>query len=275
MDQEKSLVVTSMEVKKSKILVVDDEPNVVQALEHFLSAKGYDVVGALNGEDALAILEKETADLILLDVFMPGLKGTDVAKIIKDKYPKTKVMIITGYPYESRGLYKENLYDALLIKPIMLQELYTKLADMLNHKEKSATTIEATKGMKANVLFVKAKLLFITPQIEIYNILSARLKELYYQCENYELDWAGNEKEIAQRLKLSNPDIVLIDSQHVKELGSRFTEILEEAAHKPKETLVYDLSSLTADVNEFTKLTELIRTLCIKNGLIEIKRMEI
>jgi DNA-binding response OmpR family regulator len=72
-----------------KILVVDDEPDVVQLLSARLSSGGYNVLKAYNGKNALAIAKKESPDLIILDIMMPELDGSKTAAILKED-PATK-----------------------------------------------------------------------------------------------------------------------------------------------------------------------------------------
>lgn len=69
-----------------KILVVDDEPVNVQVLENHLSLADYTVFKAQHGDEALAILEKEEINLILLDIMMPRLSGYEVCKIVRRKH---------------------------------------------------------------------------------------------------------------------------------------------------------------------------------------------
>ena len=71
------------------ILVVDDEPEVVQLLSMRLSSEGYNVLTAVNGKEAVNIAKKEKPDLIVLDVLMPEMDGSKAASILKES-PETK-----------------------------------------------------------------------------------------------------------------------------------------------------------------------------------------
>lgn len=74
---------------KNKILVVDDEEDMLDLLELRLAANGYSVVTANNGKDAIRLAKEEHPDLILLDIMMPGMDGSEVAGILRND-PETK-----------------------------------------------------------------------------------------------------------------------------------------------------------------------------------------
>jgi CheY-like chemotaxis protein len=80
-----------------KVLVVDDDPVVGESFNRVLSGKGYAVITAENGEEALAKLESEQYDVVFTDLRMPGMDGLEVAERVKAKQPWTPVVIVTGY----------------------------------------------------------------------------------------------------------------------------------------------------------------------------------
>ncbi|WP_136417896.1 MULTISPECIES: response regulator [Oxalobacteraceae] len=80
-----------------KVLVVDDDPVVGKSFNRVLSDKGYIVITAENGYDALAKLQEEKYDLVFTDIKMPGMNGLEVAERVKAKQPWTPVVIVTGY----------------------------------------------------------------------------------------------------------------------------------------------------------------------------------
>lgn len=119
-----------MEDKRTKILVVDDEPEVASTLKNFLSIKGFEVSEAASGETALRIMENKKFDLVLLDIVMHGIMGSAIAKTIKDKYPATKIIIVTAYPEEGINISKDVIIDGIFIKPFGLEALYDKLLSL-------------------------------------------------------------------------------------------------------------------------------------------------
>lgn len=80
-----------------KVLVVDDDPVVRKSFDRVLSGKGYAVITAENGEEALRKLNEEKYDLVYTDIRMPGMSGLEVAEHVKASRPWTPVVIITGY----------------------------------------------------------------------------------------------------------------------------------------------------------------------------------
>lgn len=82
---------------KRKILVVDDDPVVRKSFDRVLSGKGYAVITAENGEQALQKLNSEKYDMVYTDIRMPGMSGLEVAETVKARQPWTPVVIITGY----------------------------------------------------------------------------------------------------------------------------------------------------------------------------------
>jgi two-component system response regulator HydG len=83
-----------------KILVIDDEAIVRISCERTLASEGWEVRTAGDGNEGISILERESFDLIFLDLKMPDIDGLDVLKIIKKKWAETKVIIISGYSTE-------------------------------------------------------------------------------------------------------------------------------------------------------------------------------
>jgi DNA-binding NtrC family response regulator len=81
----------------NKILVIDDEPIVRTSCERTLAPEGYNVTVAASGKEGLEMLDKETFGLVLLDLKMPDMDGIEVLDNIKNKWPDTKVVMITGY----------------------------------------------------------------------------------------------------------------------------------------------------------------------------------
>jgi two-component system, NtrC family, nitrogen regulation response regulator NtrX len=79
------------------ILIVDDEPSILQSLHGLLADEGFEVSTAANGYEALKFIEQESPDLVLLDIWMPGIDGIETLKEIKKNNPFIQVIIVTGH----------------------------------------------------------------------------------------------------------------------------------------------------------------------------------
>ncbi len=79
------------------ILVVDDEEGICLSLKGILTDEGYDVLTAMSGEECLRLIEDELPDLILLDIWLPGMDGIEVLKVVKSRYPQIQVIMMSGH----------------------------------------------------------------------------------------------------------------------------------------------------------------------------------
>src|SRR3990170_818916 len=121
-----------------KILVVDDTPRNVKLLADLLGVKGYAVVTAASGAEALQKVEAERPDLVLLDVVMPGMSGYDVCRKFREN-PATSVlpvvMVTALDPNQERVKGLEAGADDFLTKPINQAELLARIRSLLRIKE--------------------------------------------------------------------------------------------------------------------------------------------
>ena len=121
----------------SKILVVDDEVKACELLKRFLEMKGYDVIMANNGEDAIEKAKSEKPDVMLLDIRMPGMEGTEVLKRIREFDKDVGIVMVTAVKEEQVG--KEALKagaDEYITKPIDFNYLETTLlVDLVMRKK--------------------------------------------------------------------------------------------------------------------------------------------
>ena len=109
---------------KKRILVVDDEPLVCEAIGMMLSFDGHEVVTAGSGKEALALFERDTFDLVTTDYTMPEMKGDELARALKVRLPGQPVIMITAHA----EMFKNDVVamsgvDQLVSKPFKLQEL--------------------------------------------------------------------------------------------------------------------------------------------------------
>ena len=117
------------------ILIVDDEPSILQTLSGLLSDEGFEVTTAANGYEALKIIEAESPDLVLLDIWMPGIDGIETLKEIKKENPTIQVIIITGHGTIETAVNATKLgaYD-LIEKPLSIDKVIVAINNALNFR---------------------------------------------------------------------------------------------------------------------------------------------
>ena len=79
------------------ILIVDDEESICQTLGGILTDEGHEVIMAASGEEALRVVEEELPNLVLLDIWLPGMDGIEVLKAIKAAHPQIPVVMMSGH----------------------------------------------------------------------------------------------------------------------------------------------------------------------------------
>lgn len=138
----------------SQILIVDDEKNIRLTVGYALEA--YDVTTAVNGEDALQQLQENPADLVLLDLRMPGMDGLEVLTHIARDYPQTRVVILTAHGTV------ENAIDAMKLgaidfvqKPFTPQELRTVVEEVLSRQKLTPPEVPTLQDYETYLQIVK------------------------------------------------------------------------------------------------------------------------
>jgi len=120
--------------KPYKLLIIDDNKEILNALHDFFSKRKYDVVSASDGLDGLKLIEteKQGFDLVITDLVMPNISGVGLISIIKKKFPDTPVIAITGWGEHPEALATEAQADRILEKPFELSELDTLIRELLS-----------------------------------------------------------------------------------------------------------------------------------------------
>ncbi|MBF0225134.1 MAG: response regulator [Desulfobacterales bacterium] len=116
-----------------RVLLVDDEKELISTLSERLSLRGIEADWVTNGEDALKIVEKQSYDLAVLDVRMPKMGGLLLKKELQSKCPEMKFIFLTGHGSEKD--FKKGAEEAgasyYLIKPIKIEALIKKMKEVL------------------------------------------------------------------------------------------------------------------------------------------------
>jgi DNA-binding response OmpR family regulator len=118
-----------------KILIADDEPNIVAAIEFLLQQSGYEVHVAQNGEEALELVEAQVPDLVLLDVMMPKKSGYEVCTRIRERadWRHIKIVMLSAKGREAevnKGLSMGA--DLYVTKPFSTRELMARIRGLLD-----------------------------------------------------------------------------------------------------------------------------------------------
>ena len=118
--------------EKNSILVVDDEDALRTVLSSELESEGYVVATAADGDDAISVLQGKSFDLVLLDIKMPRVDGFEVLRFIKERYPATKVIMLTGFADLKNAIESKKLgAEDFVSKPYDLVDLLTTIERVL------------------------------------------------------------------------------------------------------------------------------------------------
>ena len=119
---------------KPKVLIADDEPNIVISLEFMMKREGFEVIVARDGAQALEVIRREHPRLVLLDATMPGMSGFDVCEAVRAdaEVASTRIVMLTAKGRETdmaRGVGAGA--DAYVTKPFSTRDLVQKVKDLL------------------------------------------------------------------------------------------------------------------------------------------------
>ncbi len=125
--------------KHSHVLVVDDEPTICSLMNVFLTQKGYQVQIANTGEDALVLFQEAYPDIVLLDISMPGMRGIDVLRRMKEINAASGVIMLSAYGDD------ETIQEAMDVgafcyiqKPMELTELNARMQELRQAMQENA-----------------------------------------------------------------------------------------------------------------------------------------
>jgi len=268
-----------------KVLIVDDEKDVTLVLKDFFASKGYEVLAAFNGKEAMGFLGQPGIGLILLDMHLPDMDGIEILKEVKKSYKEAKVVVLTGFSDEYKKEAERLGCDAFLTKPFSVKTLVSVAESVLAGRGKSREEAAALIG-DDNVL-AKARLLFIEPNEIIYSSKLGYFRDSR-QCKGrYQLTAAFTVNEALEKLEEFKPDILLSDISvfRLYKLNDRISNL----KHPVKDIILYGLfpgsngpdkdknisfigglfDSVAAMINpgEMDKLGAIVRRTAIEQGL--------
>ncbi len=199
-----------MKKRDIKILLVDDEPDILEIVGYNLSSEGYQVLTAKNGVDAIAKAKKELPHLIILDVMMPEMDGIEACEKIR-KLPELNNAIITFLTARGEDYSQVAGFDAgaddYITKPIKPKLLVSKVKALLRRFKEEEQTIEDSIVKVGNIIInrdeykiVKGKEEIILPrkEFELLSLLASRPGKVFKREDILDKVW-GNEVIVGGR----------------------------------------------------------------------------
>lgn len=128
----------------TKVLIIEDEPNIADTLAFLLRKEGFDVATAVDGVSGLASFEREGADIVLLDLMLPGMSGSDVCRAIREKSNVPIIMVTAKVDEIDKVVGLEIGADDYVTKPYASRELIARIRAVLRRHstaEESASSV--------------------------------------------------------------------------------------------------------------------------------------
>ena len=198
-----------MKKKDIKILLVDDEPDILEIVGYNLSQEGYKVVKASNGREAIVMAKKERPQLIIMDVMMPEMDGMEACENIR-KIPDLAQVIITFLTARSEDYSQLAAFevgaDDYITKPIKPKLLISKVKALLrrlkNEESKSAETLNIgnIEISREEYKIIKDSIEIVLPrkEFELFYLLASKPGKVFKREEILDKVW-GNEVVVGGR----------------------------------------------------------------------------
>ncbi|MEZ3502791.1 MAG: response regulator transcription factor [Lachnospiraceae bacterium] len=196
---------------KNRLLIADDEADIVTMLTSFFEGKGYEVMTAFDGTEALKQVEKRP-DLILLDINMPGLNGLEVCSRIRD-YIDCPILFLTAKIEDMdkvRGFSAGG--DDYIVKPFSLAELEARVSAHLRRQARHSmeTCVKFTGDLtidfaQHSLFYGKEKIVLSKKEFDIVELLSQNPGQVFDKERIYELVWGydseGDSMVVAEHIR--------------------------------------------------------------------------
>ncbi|MGV3263621.1 response regulator transcription factor [Cytobacillus oceanisediminis] len=221
-----------------KILVVDDDVNIQKLVTIHLNREGYQVLRANNAQEALALLEEQTADLAVVDVMMPGMDGFELTRLLTNDFGIPVILLTAKGQLGDKEQGFLSGSEDYIVKPFEVKELLFRVAVVLRRAERAMETV-----IKAGNLLLDRKsfeveinqetILFPLKEFELLSLLSARKNKITQRAALIEQAWGadyeGSEQtlnthinRIRDRLKKYG---ATVEIQTVRGIGYKLEEI--------------------------------------------------
>lgn len=185
-----------------KILVVDDEPDILEFLEYNLKKEGYRVITASNGEDGVALAEKEQPDLIILDIMMPKMDGVEVCRTLRAKsmFDKTLIAFLTAREEDySQIAALEVGGDDYITKPIRPRVFMSRVKALLRRSDRLDASLTDGAVIKIGDLIIDREKVTVQrgeeiielakKEFELINLLISKPGKVFSREEIFNKVW--------------------------------------------------------------------------------------
>ena len=189
-----------------KILIADDEPDILEIIQFNLQAEGYEVITAKNGDEAVEKAKKNEPDLIILDIMMPGKNGIEVCNLLRmmPAFKSTLIIFLTAISDESteiKGL--ETGADDYLTKPISPKILTSKVNALFRRLNKEDTGIIKVGDFEIDrekyvVMHLDKELILARKEFELLALLASKPGKVFLRNEILNQIW-GTEVIVGDR----------------------------------------------------------------------------
>ncbi len=197
-----------MDVLKSKILIVDDEADILEFLRYNFENENYDVITASNGLDAIAIAKSERPNLIILDVMMPAMDGIETCKTLR-KIPELKSVLIVFLTARSEDYAEIAGFDAgaddYVTKPIRVHTLLARVKSLLKRQTPNTKTEKIirhgklTIDQEKRIIYVdKKEVTLPKKEYDLFSLLISNPEKVFSREEIYQTVW-GNDVVVGDR----------------------------------------------------------------------------
>ena len=213
---------STAQAKKSAVLIIEDEPGIIDTLAYALGTEGFDVKSAGTGGDGLALFRERGADIIILDIGLPDMTGLEVLKAVRGS-SEVPVLFLTARAGEiDRVLGLELGADDYVVKPFSPREVVARVRAILRRgasgKAGTSSTPFAIDEGKRTITYFGEKLLLPRYEFEILRLLVSRPGWVFSRDRIMDLVWEepgesfdrtvdAHIKSIRGKLRAIRPDI--------------------------------------------------------------------
>lgn len=188
-----------MSLVKGKILIADDEPDILEILEYNLTNEGYEVICAKNGDEAIMFAQKSLPDLIILDIMMPGKSGLDVCNILRSKpeFKKTMILFLSALNDETIELKGfDNGADDYITKPISPKVLNSKINAVFKRIGKQTEVLQIgdliINRESYNITFKGHEIILARKEFELLSLLAGKVGKVFLRNEILNQVWGSD-----------------------------------------------------------------------------------